>query len=106
MKDLRLKLLLRGPSRIRMRVWLAFNLVNQLSLGCLDLGNQVLQVVSLGRYHEVVGLLTGRFQIYASCTLHVLVLDWADKNAEAAFPESQAFEALAFQILDRVELEV
>jgi hypothetical protein len=53
-----------------------------------------------------VGLLTGRFQIYASCTLHVLVLDWADKNAEAAFPESQAFEALAFQILDRVELEV
>jgi hypothetical protein len=80
--------------------------VNQLSLGCLDLENQVLQVISLGRYHEVVGLLTGRFQIYASCALHVLILNWADTNAEAAFPESQAFEALAFQILDRVELEV
>ena len=89
-----------------MRVWLAFNLVNQLSLGGLDLGNQVLQVISLGRYHEVVGLLTGNFQIYASCTLHVLVLSWADANAEATFPESQALKALAFQILDRAELEV
>ena len=51
-------------------------------------------------------LLTGSFKIYASCTLHVLVLSWADANAEATFPESQALEALAFQILDRAELEV
>ena len=91
---------------MRMRIRLALNLVNQLSLGCLDLGNQILQVISLGRYHEVVGLLTGSFQIYASCALHELVLSWADANTEATFPEGQAFKALAFEILDRAELEV
>ena len=80
--------------------------MNQLSLGCLDLGNQVLHVIGLGRYHQVVRLLTGSFQIYASCALHVLVLSWADANAEAAFTESQALKALAFEILDRAELEV
>jgi hypothetical protein len=53
-----------------------------------------------------VRLLTGSFQIYASCALHVLVLSWADANAEAAFTESQALKALAFEILDRAELEV
>ena len=59
--------------------------MNQLSFGCLDLGNQVLQVISLGRYHQIMRLFTGRFQIYASCTLHVLILNWADTNAETAF---------------------
>ena len=106
MRDLHLYLLMRRPSRMRMQVRLALNLVNQLSLGCLDLGNQVLQVISLGRYDEIMRLLTGRFQIYASCTLHVLVLSWPDTNAEATLPKGQALKALALQIIDRAELEV
>ena len=69
--------------------------MNQLSFGRLDLGNQVLQVISLSRYHEVMWLLTGRFQIYESCAPHVLFLNWADTNAETAFSKSQGFKTLA-----------
>ena len=70
---------------MKMQIWFALNLVNEFSFGCLNFGNQVLQAISLGRYHEVMRLLTGPFQIDASCTLHVLVLNWADTHAEATF---------------------